>query len=441
MKIDIYITTKNRKMQKKSANFKFDTTTEGDLLKIYPEITFQKVIGIGGAFTESAGYVYSQMSDKNKQKFLKLYFLDNCYNLGRLHIQSCDFSLGNYCYIEDENDTELNCFLLERDEKYIIPLVQDALKLNPNLRFIASPWSPPPFMKTNCEMNHGGKLNKEYYPMWAKMIAKYVYLYRKNYGIVIDRLTVQNEPNAIQEWDSCIFSAEEESDFACNYLRCELDKLLLNDVKILCHDHNKDNMIDRAEKIFSLHNADKIIDGIAFHWYSGDHFEALDYLSKKHPEKELFFSEGCIEYSCHKDKTKFENAQRYIHELIGDFNNGVSAVTDWNLLLDEQGGPNHVGNLCEAPIIYEKNTDTLIINDSYYAIGHFSRFVKRGAKRILSSSGTKLEAAAFKNPDGTIAIIVSNNNDKEISYTLRISDNTSLLLAKPMSIQTLFIEK
>ena len=294
-------------------------------------------------------------------------------------------------------------------------------------------------MKTNGEMNHGGKLKKEYYSMWAKMIAKYVYLYRNNYGIIINRLTVQNEPNATQEWDSCIFSAEEEADFACNYLRNELDNLSLKDVKILCHDHNKDNMLDRAEKIYSLNNADKIIDGIAFHWYSGDHFEALDCLSKKHPDKELFFSEGCVEYSCHKDKTKFENAQRYIHELIGDINNGITAVTDWNLLLDEFGGPNHTGNLCEAPIMYEKNTDTLIINDSYYAIGHFSRFVKSGAKRILVSLGIKLEATAFENPDGTMAIIVSNNNDKNIPYVLRIGDKTCSLTAKANCIQTIII--
>ena len=439
MKANIYTTTEKDKMQQESALFIADTTTEGNLLKVYPNTTFQRVIGFGGAFTESAGYVYSQMCDENKKEFLKQYFSDNCYNLGRLHIQSCDFSLSNYCYLENENDIELHSFSLKRDEKYIIPLVKDALKINPDMRFIASPWSPPPFMKTNGEMNHGGKLKKEYYSMWAKIIAKYVYHYRNDYGIIIDRLTVQNEPNATQEWDSCIFSAEEESDFACNYLRCALDNLALNDVKLLCHDHNKDNMIDRAEKIFSLNNADKTIDGIAFHWYSGEHFEALDYLSKKYPEKELFFSEGCVEYSCHKDKTKFENAQRYIHELIGDFNNGITAVTDWNLLLDEFGGPNHTGNLCEAPIMYEKDTDKLIINDSYYAIGHFSRFVKSGAKRILVSLGIKLEAAAFKNPDGTIVIIVSNHNKENIPYTLRINDKTCSLISKANSIQTIAI--
>lgn len=248
----IYTTDKNVKMQKSSAFFKQDNETESNLIKLYPEICFQNIIGFGGAFTESAGYVYSQMSDTDKNKFLQMYFEDNCYNLGRLHIQSCDFALGNYCYEEDPSDLNLVKFTLKRDEKYIIPLVQDAVKINPNMRFIASPWSPPAFMKTNGDMNNGGKLKREYYQMWADMISEYVYLYRNAYGIYIDRLTVQNEPNATQKWDSCLFTAEEEADLACNYLRRSLNKLNLNDVKILCYDHNKDKILERANSIFYM---------------------------------------------------------------------------------------------------------------------------------------------------------------------------------------------
>lgn len=439
MKIDIYSTDKNSKMKKSSACFKYDNETESNLIKLYPDICFQNIAGFGGAFTESAGYVYSQMRDSDKEQFLKMYFSDNRYNLGRLHIQSCDFSLENYCYLEDENDIELNSFSLERDEKYIIPLVRDALQINPKLRFIASPWSPPAFMKTNYDMNHGGKLKKEYYQMWADMIAKYVCLYRNDYGIYIDRLTVQNEPNAVQTWDSCVFTAEEEADFACNYLRKSLDKLKLNDVKILCYDHNKDKIIEKAEDIFAFENAADIIDGIAFHWYSGDHFEALDYLSKAYPDKELFFTEGCVEYSCYKDKSSYENAQRYVHDLIGDFANGTNAMTDWNLLLDENGGPNHVGNFCEAPIMYDFKDKKLIINDSYYAIAHFSRFVKRDAKRILSSSFGAVETAAFKNTDGSLVCVLMNKTDKVVDYVLRIGDLTAKLKINPEGIQSLVI--
>lgn len=438
-RVDIYSTDKNSKMQKSSACFELDNETESKLIKLYPDICFQNISGFGGAFTESAGYIYSKMSDNDKKRFLKMYFSDNCYNLGRLHIQSCDFALENYCYDSNPTDINLDEFTLKRDEKYIIPLVQDALKINPDLRFIASPWSPPAFMKTNNNMNYGGKLKKEYYQMWANIIAKYVYLYREDYRIYIDRLTVQNEPNATQTWDSCVFSVEEEADFVCNYLRKSLDKLHLNDVKILCYDHNKDKIIDWAEDIFEFENAVDTIDGIAFHWYSGDHFEALDYLSKIYPDKELFFTEGCVEYSCYKDKSSYENAQRYAHDLIGDFDNGTNAMTDWNLLLDEKGGPNHVSNFCESPIMYDTLEKKLIINDSYYAIAHFSRFVKRDAKRILSSAFGTLETVAFKNPDGSLVCVIMNTAFESVDYVLRIGELTTKLLINQQSIQSLII--
>lgn len=440
MKADIYSTDKNKKMQKSSVSFRHDTVTESNLIKLYSNICYQNILGFGGAFTEAAGYVYSQMNDSDKITFLKMYFSDNSYNLGRLHIQSCDFALDNYCYDDNSKDTALVEFSLKRDEKYIIPLVQDALKINPDLHFIASPWSSPAFMKTNNDMNHGGKLKKEYYQMWADMIAKYVYLYRNDYGIYIDRLTVQNEPNATQTWDSCVFTAKEEADFACNYLRPSLDKFELNDVKILCYDHNKDKIIDRAEAVFAFENAMDVIDGIAYHWYSGDHFEALDYLSKAYPDKELFFTEGCVEYSCYKDKSTYENAQRYAHDLIGDFANGTNAMTDWNLLLDEKGGPNHVGNFCEAPIMYDTKDKKLIVNDSYYAIAHFSRFIKRDAKRILASSFGNLKTVAFKNPDGSLVCVIINTTDKNIDYVLRIGDMIANISINAQSMQTLTVD-
>lgn len=277
--------------------------------------------------------------------------------------------------------------------------------------------------------------------MWADMNSEYVYLYRNAYGIYIDRLTVQNEPNATQKWDSCLFTAEEEADLACNYLRRSLNKLNLNDVKILCYDHNKDKILERANSIFLYENAMDVIDGIAFHWYSGDHFEALDCLSKSYPAKELFFTEGCVEYSCYKDNSSYENAQRYVHDLIGDFASGTNAMTDWNLLLDENGGPNHAGNFCESPVMYDTSKRRLIIKDSYYAIAHFSRFVKKDAKRILSSSFGAVETVAFKNTDESLVCVLKNAVDKDIDYVLRIGGLTTNVTIGADSIQSVVINE
>ena len=217
-----------------------DERIEMNLIKAYPEVRYQEVLGMGGALTEAAAYTYSRMSDEKKKELIGLYFGEkgNRYNFCRTHVQSCDFALGNYAYVEDQDDSELKTFSIERDKQYIIPFIHEAQKKEKDLCFLASPWSPPAFMKTNGDMNHGGKLKKEYYGMWAKMVARYVSEYEKE-GIKISRLTVQNEPNATQTWDSCLFTGSEEQEYVCNYLRAALDQEGHNDVKINVWDHNK----------------------------------------------------------------------------------------------------------------------------------------------------------------------------------------------------------
>ena len=141
-----------------------DERIEMNLIKAYPEVRYQEVLGMGGALTEAAAYTYSRMSDEKKKELIGLYFGEkgNRYNFCRTHIQSCDFALGNYAYVEDQDDSELKTFSIERDKQYIIPFIHEAQKKEKDLCFLASPWSPPAFMKTNGDMNHGGKLKKEY---------------------------------------------------------------------------------------------------------------------------------------------------------------------------------------------------------------------------------------------------------------------------------------
>lgn len=411
-------------------NIRKTTVTETELrdgaggfncINIFPEYTYQTILGFGGAVTESAGYAFSTLSKENQEKILELYFgkEGNRYNIARTHIDSCDFSLGNYSAMTDPEDVELKSFTLERDEQYILPLIEAAQdKRGEALELLLSPWSPPAFMKTNGEQNHGGQLKPEFRQFWARYLCRYLKEYEQR-GFKVNRITVQNEPAAVQSWDSCIYSAEEERDFIRDYLYPEMVNSGLGDVKINIWDHNKERIIQRA-KVTIDHDTDKMIGGIAFHWYSGDHFEGISLAHEVFPDKELIFTEGCVEYS-RFTANQLRNAQMYAHDIIGNLNAGMHAFLDWNILLNEKGGPNHVGNYCDAPIMIDTGNNTFEIHLSYDYIGHFSRYIQRGAKRIAYTKYTdKLELTSFKNPDGTIVIVMLNRNDFDLPVTCDI---------------------
>lgn len=430
----------NEKAQFVCSNASFSGKAgEGNQVHVFPQYTFQEILGFGGAFTESAAYTYARMSKASQEKLTELYFGEsgNRYNFCRTHIQSCDFSLGNYAYVEDPEDKELKTFSIARDREYILPFIHAALEKNSGIAFLASPWSPPAFMKSNGNMNRGGKLKPEFFQMWADMVVAYIREYEKE-GVAITRLTVQNEPAATQTWDSCLYSGAEEANYAVHYLRPALDRAGYQNVKISVWDHNKDIILQRATESFSVEGAQEAIDGIAFHWYTGDHFEALEQVRRLYPDKELIFTEGCVEYSRFASAGQVANAEMYAHDMIGNFNAGANAFIDWNMILDEKGGPNHAGNFCDAPVMCRPKTDEINVKLSYSYIGHFSRFVKPGAKRILVSKYHKdLECVGFLNPDGERVLILLNTTDSPISYFVSENGTSVSFKQKAHSIQTL----
>lgn len=406
---------------------------ENKMICVFPDLEYQEIKGFGGAFTEAASTTLDKLSKENRDKILKLYFDEKDgigYNFGRIHINSCDFSLGNYCCV-DEGDAELKSFNVSRDEKSLIPMIKDAMKYN-KIEFFASPWSPPAFMKTNGKMNEGGKLKKEYYDTWAEYYVKFIECYKER-GIDITTVSVQNEPKATQTWDSCVYTAEEERDFVKYHLG---EKMANIGVNILFWDHNKERVVERARIVLGDKDAEKYISGIAVHWYSGDHFEQLNMFNKLYPDKDIVFSEGCYEYSRGASDT-VKIGERYAHDMIGDFNNYCNVFCDWNLILNESGGPNHVGNFCDAPIMADTVNDVIDIHDSYYYIGHFSKFVKKGAKRIGSSKWShNVDTVSFKNPDGTIVTVVLNMTDDETDFHISIEGTVIKAKAEAHSIAT-----
>ena len=265
-------------------------------------------------------------------------------------------------------------------------------------------------------------------------------------GIPVWGLSVQNEPMAKQRWESCIFTAEEERDFIKNYLGPTLHKQGLGEKKLIAWDHNRDLLYQRASVILNDKDAAKYVWGIGFHWYetwTGGpmQFDNLRMVNQAFPDKHLIFTEGCKEKFNLDSVNNWSLGERYGNSMINDFNNGTVAWTDWNILLDEKGGPNHVGNFCFAPVHADTKKGTLIYTNAFYYLGHFSKFIRPGAKRIAaSSSRNKLQTTAFQNTDGSIAVIVMNQSDDKLKYKLWINGEIAETESLPHSISTLMVK-
>ena len=416
-----------------------ETDREKDLVNLYPEVTYQTVEGFGGAITDAAGYVFSLMPEALRRSFIDGYFGPDGlgYTVGRTSVDSCDFSREMYAADDVPGDTALTRFDTSRAFKYVMPLFAAArAAAGRDLVMMMTPWSPPAWMKTNSSRVGGGALRPEYRAVWAEYICRYILEARKN-GMKVELLSVQNEPKAVQTWDSCLFTAREEAAFVRDHLCPALKKHGLDDIAVLIWDHNKERAYERACEAMADPETEKLIGGVAVHWYSGDHFEALQMIRDRFPDKRIVFSEACVEYSLYREDNQLRNAQMYAHEIIGSLDHGMNIFLDWNLLLDEKGGPNHVGNYCDAPVMYDTRTGELRRNLSYDYIGHFSRYIRPGARRIgLSRFTDRLEATAAVNTDGSVTAVVLNRSGEDIPFFLRMGGRVWPVLQPGGSIGT-----
>jgi glucosylceramidase len=409
-----------------------------------PSQQFQTLVGIGGALTDASAETFAKLPKDKQDEFLTaIYDTEKGlgYSMARTNINSCDFSSDMYTYVAD-GDRDLKTFSLAHDEQYKMPLIKKAMVASGGkLQLLVSPWSPPAWMKDNNDMLQGGKLIPDFYDSWANYYVKFIKNYEKQ-GIPVWGLSVQNEPMAKQTWESCIYTAEEERDFIKNHLGPTLKKNGLADKKLIAWDHNRDLLYQRASTYLSDPEAAKYIWGIGFHWYEiwngGRQYENVKRVAESFPNTNLLLTEACNYPFSWQTFDQWQWGEQYGENMIHDFNNGAVAWVDWNVLLDETGGPNHVKNFCFAPVHAKTAAGTLHYMNSYYYIGHFSKFIRPGARRIISSSNrAQLLTTAFVNPDGKIAVVVMNPTKEKITYRLCISGQAVETTSLPHSIATL----
>jgi glucosylceramidase len=449
----------------------FTKSESAGVLRIFPEKKFQIITGFGGSFTESSAHLLNGLSPTKRKEVLDAYFSDEGarYSLTRTHMNSCDFSLSQYSYAPIADDPLLEHFSVEKDKDAIIPMIQDAMAASTDgFKIISSPWTAPPWMKDNNRYV-GGKLLPKYYDTWALFFSKYLTAYQKE-GIDIWGFTVENEPLGNgNNWESMHYTPEEMNDFVIHHLgpKLEADK---HDVKILGYDQNRgEELKEWIDVMYENEESTKYFAGTAVHWYNStyDYFgESLQYAHHAAPDKYIINTEACVDseipkwqddqwywskeatdwgwdWAPEKDKylhPKYAPVNRYARDIIGCLNNWVDGWIDWNMVLDKQGGPNWFENWCVAPVLVDIETDEVYYTPIYYTMAHFSKFIRPGAVIIgLEIDDKTLQATAAQNPDGSIALVVFNEDNTTKNFTVELNESTKSITIEPQAIQTLVI--
>ncbi|MEL6558148.1 MAG: glycoside hydrolase family 30 protein [Bacteroidota bacterium] len=468
--VEVYETSSaGNKMEKLTS---FPNSAEGKEIRLNPDQTFQTITGFGGSFTESTAYLLNKLSKENRDKVIQAYFGNEGarYSLTRTHINSCDFSLSNYSYAPTPDDMSLDSFSIKEDMDDIVPLIKDAMAVSQDgFRVISSPWTAPPWMKDNKDWV-GGKLLPEYYDVWALFFSKYIDAYKEQ-GIDIWGLTVENEPHGNgNNWESMHYTPEEMTNFVQNHLGPKLEADGKGGVKILGYDQNREGLKEWVDVMFASEESSKYYAGTAIHWYEStfEYFpKALQYAHQKSPDKHLIQTEACVDaevpkwqddqWYWSKEATdwgwdwapedqkhlhpKYVPAYRYARDIIGCLNNWVDGWVDWNMVLDRQGGPNWFKNWCVAPVIVDPEKDEVYLTPLYYVLSHFSKYIRPNAQIIgVDNPDDSLMVTAATNPDGSIAVVVFNEDDEAKQFSLVMGEQKASVTIDAKAIQTILIQ-
>lgn len=423
--------------------------------------TYQKIIGFGGAFTDSTGINVLSLKREVGKNIIRDYFDKSGlnYTIGRVPIGGSDFSTRPYSYDDDHpGDLNLTHFALaEEDQKYKIPFLKEALELKPNLKLFGSAWAPPAWMKTSDDIAIKGGLKGhvggEYYQAWADYHVKFLDAYRKQ-GIEFWGLTTGNEPIhglLFSLFNNLAFSPEQSKDFVKENLGPTLErtgywpklKIIMLDDQLLLAPIWVPKLLDDSDTA-------KYISGIGFHWYANNFLARFgqDWLRKSYPDYFWMSTEACEGYRLGLDPEKvilgsWKRAENYASDIIEDLNHQTSGWVDWNMALDTTGGPNWAGNKVDSPIIVNSTANEYYRQPMYYALAHFTKFLPPDSIRVdASGSYNGIEHTAFLTPDENIVLIVMNSN--EFPVELNILGDLEFgvkLIVSPRSIQTIVTKR
>lgn len=462
-------------------------------LQLEPDLTHQRYYGFGASFTESSAWNLATIPIEQRKQVLTRLFspTDGAgFSLTRTHINSSDYSNNHYSYVAagdvslssfsvhedmkgftgDEND-QVSGVVLEDASYDLIPMILEAKSIpGANFNIIASPWSPPSWMKTGetAEMTNG-HLQPKYHAVWAKYLSKYLTAYAEQ-GINVWALTPQNEPLHAHDarWDSNGWTATEARDFLRDHLGPQLEKdghLDTSDleagVRVLIYDHNKDAMNDYVAPTYQDPDAAKYAWGTGFHWYTNSKLaennwyqQDLAKLQADWPDKAMIHTESSIDIDAADPIGQywrlstdyagtFVPFDTYAYDIITDLNHGTQGYVEWCIILSHKGQPNPYDNFNSAPVLINPVTDQVIYTPLYYLLSHFSKFIRPDAHRI-SVTGPELDGIAYtaaKNPDGSIALVVFNRNEQAFDLDVELMGDHYLQQIAPRAMQTIHLRQ
>ncbi|MBV9300773.1 MAG: hypothetical protein JOY62_09590 [Acidobacteriaceae bacterium] len=432
--IAIRVTAGHKRFAEENAlRWQSDRGASPKSITINPDNGYQEVLGFGAALTDSACYTLHQLPPTAREELFHELFHPSAmgFSVCRICIGSSDYAAKVYSFDEGEPDPDLKRFSIDHDREYIIPILKEARRVNPDLFLLASPWSPPGWMKANNSM-FGGCIRKRYFPAYASYFLKFLRAYSEA-GVPVNAVTIQNEVDTDQDghMPASLWGQEYEVEFAAAHLGPLLQKEN-GDTKIWIIDHNY-NLWGRAICELDDAGVNQYVDGVAWHGYLGEP-SAMTRVHEAHPEKHAYWTEGGPDLQNPKYAVEWT---RWSSTFTGILRNWARCIIGWNLALDEAGKPNIGPFSCGGIVTINSQSKQITQSGMYAAFSHYSRAIRRGARRVDSAGDIKsVSHVAFVNPDQT-QIAILTNAGQEQAVVLRISGKQTEVRLPGDSVTTL----